>query len=106
MVSKDSKYGGVVSYLFFHMFVIFLPSISICWIFFCSYWLNLAFCMTSVGLSTYRGAKYYNYLMIGAFEKILKDAEKSAEHDAGETEIEMSPQKNEKIPLALADKSP
>lgn len=76
IVSVENKYGGLMSYLIFHFLGIFLPSISICWIFFCSYWANLTLCIVSVGLATYRGAKYYNYLMIEAFEKILEDAEK------------------------------
>ena len=75
IVSVESKYGGLMSFLIFHAVGIFLPSICICWIFFISYEANLALCIVSVALATYRGAKYYEYLMIGAFEKILMEAE-------------------------------
>jgi hypothetical protein len=34
VVPADSKYGGVVSYLFMHALCIFLPSICVCYIFF------------------------------------------------------------------------
>jgi hypothetical protein len=52
VVSEDSKYGGVLSYLFFHFVGIFLPSICVCWIFFTNYTLNLLFCILCVALST------------------------------------------------------
>jgi hypothetical protein len=86
IVSEDSKYGGVLSYLFFHFIGIFLPSICVCYIFFMNYTLNLLFCILCVALSTQRGAKYYNYLMCGAFEKILREAEQSAAAQAGQTQ--------------------
>ena len=92
-VPVDSKYGGVISYLFVHFAFIFVPSICICYIFFISYHLNLALMIIAGMLTVHRGAKYYNYLMVGAFEKILREAEASAAAEACETdeaeEIEM-----------------
>jgi hypothetical protein len=37
-------------------------------------------------LTVQRGSKYYNYLMIGAFERILKEHE--AEHNGGSLQTE------------------
>jgi hypothetical protein len=85
-VSVDSKYGGAISYLCVHFLFIFVPSILICYLFFISYWANLSLMIIGGMLTVHRGSKYYNYLMVGAFEKILREAEAAQKAEAGETE--------------------
>ena len=70
-VPEDNKIGGAISYLFVHLVGIYVPSICFCYLFFISYWANVILVFASLSFATYRGAKYYEYLMVGAFEKIL-----------------------------------
>lgn len=77
--------GSAVSFLFVHLVCIYVPSICISYIFFTYYWVNCALILISLGMTTYRGAKYYEYLMVGAFEKILRDCE-AAERNKNELE--------------------
>jgi hypothetical protein len=69
--------GSAISYLFVHLVCIYIPSICICYIFFINYWVNFVLIFVSLCMTTYRGAKYYEYLMVGAFEKILRDCEEA-----------------------------
>jgi len=94
-VAADSKVGSAISFLFVHMICIYIPSICLCYVFFINYWANFVLVFVSLALSTWRGANYYEYLMVGAFEKILKeceDAERKKHDDLNEKAEEEAPE--------------